>query len=49
MSFRGIVSICVALLLWLDSTAALSVDPAASSDLELLVKNDFVISIRHIR
>lgn len=50
MSSKGIiVPLLIAILLWIDSSSGLSVDPVASTDLEQLIKNDFVISIRHIR
>lgn len=49
MYLKGIVLVLAAAVLWLDFASALSVDPAASTELEQLIKNDFVISIRHIR
>lgn len=49
MGLKGILSILAVISLWLAMSDALSVDPAASTELEQLIKNDFVISIRHIR
>lgn len=47
---RLLILLAAAIGLWLcDPTQALSVDPVASSELEQLIKNDFVISIRHLR
>ena len=49
MYFKGILPVLLAVLLGTDTSSALSVDPVASTELEALIKNDFVISIRHIR
>ncbi|KAG4072453.1 hypothetical protein HA402_004385 [Bradysia odoriphaga] len=44
-----ILATCVLLHIFVDIGSALSLDPVASADLEQIVKDDFVISMRHIR